>query len=965
MPHDSHSRTRSVPVLTGLTILSWLAFCSAEDPTPKESSVFYPTELIERAKVNAEKYPWAAEMREEIVEAAQPWLKFSDDGLWALMFGNTIRRSWMVWSDGHCPSCKKGVPMYNWEVRAVVRPWKMRCPHCQELFPKNDFHKFYVSGLNEHGIFVAKGADRSLLFNAEHPDPEDPLHKFGVDDGEGYVEGRKRWRFIGTYLIYGQWKQAVLGGIKALSAAYVVTGDTAYARKAGILLDRVADLYPTFDFKREGVLYEGRGSAGYISTWHDACEETRQIVLAYDQVRGALKEDEELARFLSRKVQQFKLDGPKNSPEDVLHNIEDRILNDALRNSHKIHSNYPRREIALAIIKTGLGWPENRKEVMSMIDGMTRRVTAVDGMTGEKGLANYSAFVIQSFARFLAQYDRTDPDFLPDLLKRHPRLHQTYRFHLDTWCLHKYYPLSGDCGWFAKSFDRYQGVVLNKKSGLTPSMFTFLCRLYELTGDAGFVQALYLANDKSLDGLPYDLFVEDAAQMQQKVREVIEREGPLPRLGSVNKQQWHLAILRSGEGENARALWLDYDSGGGHGHADGLNLGLFAKGLDLMPDFGYPPVNYGGWGAPRARWYKITASHNTVVVDGRGQASGAGRTTLWADGEAFRAMCASAPNLIGGKRYERAAVLVDISDDDFYVIDLFRVVGGTDHAKFMHSHFGQVTTKGLTLKPGSNYGHGVQMRGFRTDPSPQPGWSADWDIEDRYELLPSGSDIHLRYTDLTHDAQASTCEAWVSTGGYSSNEEAWIPRLMIRRRTKEPPLASTFVATIGAYEGEPGIAAVRRLKLVRPNGEASRDSDVAVETQLADGRHDLFVCIDSAKPVIKAPAVSGTQDPIGLDDAEEKEDGELAVGSAIKEEGSILLKEWNLRLDGEICFIRRSKDGAIELIATCRTRSVQVGDLSVRFTKPTEFTELTIEDGRASVVSGNPAGVELAPNKGK
>ena len=113
------------------------------------------------------------------------------------------------------------------------------------------------------------------LFNAEHPDPADPLHRFGVDDGEGYVEGQNRWRFIGAYLVYGQWKQAVLGGIKALADAYIVTGEPVYARKAAILLDRVADLYPGFDYKTQATVYERPGAAGYVSTWHDACEETR------------------------------------------------------------------------------------------------------------------------------------------------------------------------------------------------------------------------------------------------------------------------------------------------------------------------------------------------------------------------------------------------------------------------------------------------------------------------------------------------------------------------------------------------------------------------------------------------------------------------------------------------------------------------------------------------------------------
>ena len=77
--------------------------------------------------------------------------------------------------------------------------------------------------------------------------PERP-EGVGIDDGNGYSDGEHRWMFIATYLIYGQWKRHVYAGITHLADAYTITGDVAYARKAGILIDRLADLYPTFDF---------------------------------------------------------------------------------------------------------------------------------------------------------------------------------------------------------------------------------------------------------------------------------------------------------------------------------------------------------------------------------------------------------------------------------------------------------------------------------------------------------------------------------------------------------------------------------------------------------------------------------------------------------------------------------------------------------------------------------------------
>ncbi|MGD9497667.1 MAG: heparinase II/III family protein, partial [Armatimonadota bacterium] len=870
----------------------------------------------------------------------RPRMELSEDEQWGLMIGHTITRSWMVWSNGHCPACGEDVPMYNWEIDAIARPWKVRCPHCGELFPKNDFQAFYQSGLDGHGVFDPERADRSLLFNAECPDPQDPRHLFGVDDGEGYVEGDKRWRFIGAYLIYGQWKQAVLGGIRSLADAWSVTGDPRYARRAGILLDRVADLYPSFDYKTQGLVYEQPSATGYVSVWHDACEETRQLALAWDQVRPAVAQDTELAVFLARKAAQYDLPAAKTTPTDVVRHIEDGILRDPLANRGKISSNYPRTDIATAVIMAALDWPNNRDQVMGVIDGFLNRATAVDGVTGEKGLANYSAFGIQSVALFLARWERAMPGFLEEVLQRHPELHDTFRFHIDTWCLNRYYPLSGDSGWFAAPIEQYQGVRFrrpghdadysHREVGLDPTMFEFMWHLYELTGDPAFVQVLYLANDANTEGLPWDLLARDPEGVQRGVQAAIDRHGRTPRVGSVNKREWHIALLRSGRGEHARVAWLDYDSGGGHGHLDGMNLGLFALDLDLLPDFGYPPVQFGGWGSPRSVWYRMTAAHNTVVVDGANQADAAGATTLWAIGQNVRAMRASASAMYGTQQYERTAALVDVDDESCYLLDIFRVVGGSDHAKFLHSHYGRIATTGLALAPAEDYGHGTQMRDFQVDPAAEPGWSATWDIEDRYGLLAPDAQVHLRYTDLTSGAQAGIAEAWVVAGIYSSTQTAWIPRLMVRRRTDEPPLASTFVGVIEPYAAAPAIGSARRLGLHTASGAAWPDSAVAVEVRLRDGRRDLFVSADSENPLGLTPS--------------------LAAGERLVHDG------WGLALEGEWCFVRANVRGAVERIATSHASSLEVGGVRVELSDP-DLVELTFRDGRAALVRGREAAI--------
>ncbi len=915
-----------------------LLFCPAaplceETAVPKKTGVLFTTEMVERAKANAARYEWVGDIKKSVIEAAQPWMGFTDDELWDMMFGNTITRSWMVWSDGYCPAWENDVPMYTWEINPLERPWKVRCPHCGELFPKNDFHSFYRSGIDGHGIFDQQRADRKLLFNEEHPGDGDPMRLFGVDDGEGYVEGDKRWRFIGAYLIYGHWKRLVLNGITNLSAAYVVTGDRVYAHKAGILLDRVADLYPTFDFGREGVVYEKPGATGYVSTWHDACEETRRLVLAYDQVFEALREDRELVDFLSAKAKQYQLENPKVSFSDIQRNIEDRILRDTLINHTKIRSNYPRTPVTLITIKTVLNWPDNRDEIYDMIDEMVEKSTAVDGVTGEKGLTAYSAYVIRGLAWFLAQFSRLDPEFLESLIERQPRLRQTWRFFIDTWINGEYYPRIGDAdGWFAKKYDHYAGLEFTRNPGLDPSMYTFLKELYDITGDEEFIQVLYGANDNSLEGLPYDLFADNPVAFQKDIQDVIIHAGKDIHVGSINKQEWCLAILRAGDNANRYALWLDYDTGGRHSHVDGMNIGLYAFGLDLLPDFGYPPVQYGGWDSPRALWYRMTASHNTVVVDGANQKDASGKTTLWADGERFRAIRASASGMIDGDQYERTVAVIDISDTNFYIVDVFRVVGGTDHARFMHSHFGEISADGLSLGQAEEYGHDTQMRSFYRDPSPEPGWHIDWKIEDRYGLLPDGADIHLRYTDLTTGAEAYTAEGWVSVGGYNDSRETWIPRIITRRTSDEAPLLSTFISIIEPYEKSPAITSIRRLPIETVEGEIFPDTNIAVEITMADGRKNLVVSADVENPRGLLPSLS--------------------------ENKVIVQKEWEMNTDAGLCLAGLAGDGTVEWITICGGKTVECGDFVLRLKKPTDFFECRFVDGRVIVVSGDEKNID-------
>jgi hypothetical protein len=282
--------------------------------------------------------------------------------------------------------------------------------------------------------------------------------------------------------------------------------------------------------------------------------------------------------------------------------------------------------------------------------------------------------------------------------------------------------------------------------------------------------------------------------------------------------------------------------------------------------------------------------------------------------------------------------LVDRSDCDCYVVDIFRVVGGTDHAKFVHSHFGTVKTAGLTLVPAPDYGHGALMRNFTVDAAPAPGWSLDWTVEDRYGYVPDRPGIHVRYTDLTEGVAAYLAEGWIIAGIFNSTAEAWIPRAIVRRKSTEDPLASTFVSVIEPYEGTPAIARIERLRLENEAGERYADPHVALEVRGTDGRSDVIVAVDRDDPLGRRPAWNA--------------------------ETAVLQKRWNLSLRGELCMVRYGASGAVDYLALCRGRELRAGDVQVRLTRTCDFVELRLLAEEAVLLGGGPACVEAVERKG-
>src|SRR5688500_904740 len=154
---------------------------------------FYTADKINNLRNNTRAFDWAHKLKETAISKAEPWLAIADDELWAMVPGQDLPRCIDVTFDRltsgpkslGCLQCGDSIRQYGnypYQPDFVNQPWKLTCPSCQAVFPTNDFGKYYRSAINEQGVFDPAKGDTTLLFNEAHPDPRDPLHKFGVDD---------------------------------------------------------------------------------------------------------------------------------------------------------------------------------------------------------------------------------------------------------------------------------------------------------------------------------------------------------------------------------------------------------------------------------------------------------------------------------------------------------------------------------------------------------------------------------------------------------------------------------------------------------------------------------------------------------------------------------------------------------------------------------------------------------------
>ncbi len=145
------------------------------------------------------------------------------------------------------------------------------------------------------------------------------------------------------------------------------------------------------------------------------------------------------------------------------------------------------------------------------------------------------------------------------------------------------------------------------------------------------------------------------------------------------------AALVSGIGKDQLMLNINWSGNYGHSHYDNASIILFAAGGELLSDIGYTHSKYRGWTIH-------TASHNTVLIDQKGQNAGTadkpvtGRLLFYDDKDPHVKTIDvdASPAYDIANTYRRRLVVVHAGPGRDYVIDRFDVKGGQTHDWFLH-----------------------------------------------------------------------------------------------------------------------------------------------------------------------------------------------------------------------------------------------------------------------------------------
>jgi hypothetical protein len=317
------------------------------------------------------------------------------------------------------------------------------------------------------------------------------------------------------------------------------------------------------------------------------------------------------------------------------------------------------------------------------------------------------------------------------------------------------------------------------------------------------------------------------------------------------------ASLGRGTGDNQIQAQLHFSGAYGHEHYDNLNLSLYAKGSEMLPDLGYT------WTQMR-HWTASSLAHNLVVVDRENQTShrsDGDLLTYFPDTSGVSVVEADGVNAYSNVEtvdmYRRLLVMIPVSDEDAYLFDVFRVRGGQIHDWTLNGDADEDTIARVSLPLQGNRewmleageewdeptleGHVFNVYGMVRDVA--QGVTDDGFLVDFTYEADENKGVRV------HMLNSGAAEIWLgrspsvrrmgvgSEGDMRKAYDFWMPKLLVRCQSTAP-LHSVFTAVHEPYAGTRFIDRIDRLELAPADDNAvavrvthGRTVDTIISTQ--------------------------------------------------------------------------------------------------------------------------------------
>jgi len=642
----------------------------------------------------------------------------------------------------YCPNChggSQGAGIYSW---SIDRPEELKCKYCGMVFPNEKYPCDQVmEGQNALGETVT--------------------YRYHQDKTRGDLQ-----IFIPGHILMFK-RGWIMGQCRALGKAYQATGKEQYARKAILILDRIAQVYPHYPMMRQWITtfafpdsqdppYSGAGGRWGRWAWSEV---PRGVGECYDLVYDS-EEFDKLSEIRG-------------------YDVREKLENDFFKATYEYINTFKRHD------------------------------------------NNISPFYLTAAAR------------IGRVINEPSWVHWAYKWLLEILTGKCYY----DGMWHEAPSYHYQVM-----GGLT----TAFNDMRGYTDPPGYVDETDGMRFDNLDPDKDIAFFAKAKNAPAVVGFPNGRVSPIhdtwanttrakPRVETVSTicPGYGHASLGRGFGPDQMQAQLHFSGAHGHSHYDNLNLTLFAKEREMLCDIGYSHTKL-------RHWSVCTIGHNVVAVDRQNQVGGDcdllaffpdsnGVSMVEADGKSgYR-------KIEGLDIYRRMLVMVPISTGDAYVVDIFRVRGGSTHDWLLHGSANHDMTAecNVELTPGREnmLEEGEEWVEPKTEGSRFPSYGAIRDVAEgktdgavvttftyvdepskgvRVHILQNGeTEVYLGRSPSIRQAGKDSTKAW----------DYWMPQL-IARRTGEAPLANTFVAVEEPFSGKTFIDKVERVQLV-PEAEGA------------------------------------------------------------------------------------------------------------------------------------------------